>query len=135
MLTIASTKLSFNDKNELKAARYYPGTGEFGPYYDMLDLADMHDNPGDTGGVDEDEELDVKDTDDEKGFITIGVFRNGKPGGLAWQWRSERMMEGFLYGEVDVNGKFSGEDILYIYPDLETGLRGTFSDGQVSIIM
>ena len=122
---------SYNDNDELKTARYYPATGEFGPYYDMEDLSDTHDNPSDTGGLDEEEEHEVNDTDDEKGFLTIAFYKNDKPSGLAWQWKSERVHEGFLYGKVDKKGEFTGDDILYIYPDFETGLRGTFRKGQV----
>ena len=36
---------------------------------------------------------------------------------------------GFLYGKVDRNGKFSGKNITFIYPDFLTGLRGTFEEG------
>ena len=36
---------------------------------------------------------------------------------------------GFLYGTLDQNGKFSGKNITFIYPDFLTGLRGTFDDG------
>ena len=100
--------------------RYYPLTKEFGPHYDMHDLADFHDNPSDTGGPFENqEEAAPEDTDAEKGFVTIGQFAGGQPGagGVAWQWCSERLLEGFLYGELDTAGTFTGPDILYIYPD------------------
>ena len=100
--------------------RYYPLTKEFGPHYDMHDLADFHDNPSDTGGPFENqEEAAPEDTDAEKGFVTIGQFVGGQPGagGVAWQWCSERVLEGFLYGELDTAGTFTGPDILYIYPD------------------
>ena len=41
------------------------------------------------------------------------------------------MLEGFLYGKVDKEGKFTGNDITYIYPDFQTGLQGQFEDGVV----
>ena len=50
---------------------------------------------------------------------------------MAWQWKSDRMLEGFLYGEVDQEGKFTGDEITFIYPDLLTGLHGKFVDGEV----
>ena len=132
--------------------RYYPLTKEFGPHYDMHDLADFHDNPSDTGGPFENqEEAAPEDTDAEKGFVTIGQFVGGQPGagGVAWQWCSERVLEGFLYGELDTAGTFTGPDILYIYPDFRwpqlqisrtarhdphtrTGLRGRFVDGEAA---
>ena len=77
----------------------------------MHDLADFHDNPSDTGGPFENqEEAAPEDTDAEKGFVTIGQFEGGQPGagGVAWQWCSERLLEGFLYGELDTAGTFTG---------------------------
>ena len=41
------------------------------------------------------------------------------------------MLEGFLYGKVNETGSFTGNDIIYIYPDFQTGLRGQFEDGFV----
>ena len=40
-------------------------------------------------------------------------------------------MEGFLYGQVDDSGRFTGPDILYLYPDMVTGILGTWSDGRL----
>ena len=77
------------------------------------------------------EEPYVADTDARKGYVTVGFFKDGKPQGLAWQWKSERMLEGFLYGEVDQEGKFTGDEITFIYPDLLTGLHGKFINGEV----
>ena len=39
------------------------------------------------------------------------------------------MTEGFLYGNVDRRGQFSGENITFVYPDFLTGLRGRFEHG------
>jgi len=125
--------ISVGPEDGLKSARYYPIKREFGPHFDMEDVADFHDNPTDTGVNDEEyEDEEVIDTDAEKGFITIGHFVADKPVGKAWQWKHERLIEGFLTGSVDENGKFSGKDIIYIYPDLQTGLRGKFVDGEVA---
>ena len=35
-------------------------------------------------------------------------------------------MKGFLYGEVDRRGQFSGDNITFIYTDFVTGLRGRY---------
>ena len=124
---------SQEDEGGLKSMRYNPLKASYGAHYDTEDVSDFHDNPTDTGGPFEDEDLDpVKDTDAEKGFVTIGHFEAGQPRGLAWQWRSERDLEGFLYGDLDdKRGRgFTGEGILYLYPDLVTGLRGRFSAGE-----
>ena len=59
------------------------------------------------------------------------MFSNEKPLGKTWQRKSGRMLEGFLYGEVDQEGKFTGDKITYIYPDLLTGLHGKFVDGEI----
>ena len=64
-----------------------------------------------------------------------GIVKNSPNSGISWHWRntnkiSNRMkMNGFLYGQVDSEGKFSGENICFIYPDFLTGLRGLFKDG------
>ena len=67
--------------------------------------------------------------DNDRRVVTIGTFIRNVPFGLTWQWRSKRMAEGFLYGEVDRRGQFTGEDITYVYPDFLTGLRGKFLHG------
>jgi len=124
------TTIRVDNQNGLKSMRYYPLDKSFGPYSDMEDLADFHDNPTDTNNeTDEDENLE--ETDSEKGFTTIGHFENDIPKGFAWQWQSERLLEGFLFGKVNETGSFTGNDIIYIYPDFQTGLRGQFEDGFV----
>ena len=67
--------------------------------------------------------------DKERGVFTVGSFSGNIPFSLAWQSRSERTMDGFLYGVVDQHGQFTGHDIAFIYPDFLTGLRGSFVDG------
>ena len=74
----------------------------------------------------------LENTDERDiGFVTIGMFSNEKPQGKTWQQKSARMLEGFLYGEVDQEGKFTGDEITYIYPDLLTGLHGKFVNGEI----
>ena len=41
------------------------------------------------------------------------------------------MYHGFLYGQVDSAGRFTGDNIAFIYPDLQTGLQGTFVNGEL----
>ena len=112
--------------------RYYPlqGEGEYDRHYDGEDKSDFHDTPlwtSDSTEIDE----KIERTEPYIGYVTVGHFYNNRPRGLAWQWKSERMLEGFLYGKVDKEGKFSGDEITYIYPDLLTGLHGKFVDGEV----
>ena len=125
------TTVRIADEDGVKSMRYYPETDEYGPHSDTENFSDIHDNPRDTGqSVEEGQEL--VDTDAEKGFVTIAHFKESRPRGLAWQWQSERMLEGFLYGDLEAGGGggFTGPDLLYIYPDLETGLRGRFEAGE-----
>ena len=59
-------------------------------------------------------------------LLFIGKYRNGKPAGNCWEYREGG---GFIYGEPDDSGKFTGDQIAFIYPDLETALVGRFVDG------
>ena len=121
------------DEDGLKSMRYYPLKSSYGAYFDTEDVADFHDNPTNTGGAFDEEVLEsVKDTDAEKGCVTIGHFEAGQPSGLTWQWMSERYLEGYLYGDLKASrGRgFTGDDILYVYPDFVTGLRGKFRNGE-----
>ena len=34
-----------------------------------------------------------------------------------------------MYGVVDHEGRFTGDNIVFVYPDFLTGLQGTFHDG------
>ena len=67
--------------------------------------------------------------DKDKEVFTFGVFVDNVAVGLTWQSRTMRKMDGFLYGEVDNHGDFTGDNITFIYPDFLTGLRGYFKDG------
>eukprot|EP00091_Calanus_sinicus_P013606 TRINITY_DN30199_c0_g1_i1.p1 TRINITY_DN30199_c0_g1~~TRINITY_DN30199_c0_g1_i1.p1 ORF type:complete len:288 (-),score=95.93 TRINITY_DN30199_c0_g1_i1:1-864(-) len=93
---------------------YHPSTGEYSDHYAHYnDVMEENDHLVDT----------------DRRVVTIGTFVRNIPSGLAWQWRSKRMTEGFLYGEVDRRGQFSGENITFVYPDFLTGLRGRFEHG------
>ena len=69
--------------------------------------------------------------DEARELITVSKFSQEKPAGLTWQWRSSKLLEGFLYGKVDDSGRFTGPDILYLYPDMVTGILGTWSQGSL----
>ena len=59
-------------------------------------------------------------------FLFCAVFRKGSPSGPAWM-RLEG--DGFLYGKLGPDGRFTGDDVAYIYSDLETVIRGRFEGG------
>ena len=132
------TTVKISEEDGLKSMRYYPTTDKYGPHFDTEDLSDLVVLPADapdrkrqTVQEPPEEEEDLVDRDAEKGRVTLGHFKSGRPHGLAWQWQSERMLEGFLYGDLEAGGGgFTGPDLLYIYPDLETGLRGRFEAGE-----
>ena len=44
---------------------------------------------------------------------------------------SKRLLEGFLYGEVDESRRLTGPAILYLYPDMVTGILGTWREGRL----
>jgi len=46
-----------------------------------------------------------------------------------WCWRGHYDFSGFLVGQVDDEGSFTGEDIAYLYPDFKMAIKGKFLDG------
>ena len=58
--------------------------------------------------------------------VFIGEYHRGVAVGPCW-----RRLEGggWLHGVVDKEGQFTGEDMMYIYPDLVTCLVGKFKNG------
>jgi len=63
---------------------------------------------------------------DGKNRLTyIGMYRNGKPCGTWWKIIRGG---GCVVGRVDEDGKLSGSNIAYLYPDFKTALIGTFKD-------
>jgi len=113
--------------------RYYPLEGEYGPHYEGESFGEFLDVPANSEEEDDNNSTEITENTDEQdiGFVTIGLFSNEKPRGKTWQLKSARMLEGFLYGEVDQEGKFTGDEITFIYPDLLTGLHGKFVDGEI----
>ena len=57
---------------------------------------------------------------------TIGNFSRGKLSGPVW---ISQLGGGWLHGVVDHRGEMTGQQIMYIYPDLNTVLWGEFSRG------
>ena len=62
------------------------------------------------------------------GLSFIGRYDNGKPTGTGWR---QLVGGSWMYGLVDMDGQFSGENIAYIYPDLELALVGKFKNGMM----
>ena len=64
-------------------------------------------------------------------LLTIGRFSEGRPVGVAWQRRSSAAVDGWLYGEVNGAGQFTGAAITFLYPGMRRGLRGAWEDGRI----
>ena len=79
--------------------------------------------------------MEYDEEEDERyvGGFTIGRFDGNipQPHGLTWQWRGGEIYHGYLYGKVDSLGRFTGDNITFIYPDMETGLQGKFVNGEL----
>ena len=60
--------------------------------------------------------------DDGDSKRTVGKVSGSVIQGLAWQWRGDHRIDGFLYGRVDRWGRFTGSNITFLYPDLLTGM-------------
>ena len=101
------------DSGSIQSMLYQPNTGEFTEHF-------AHYNDQMEGS---------HDVDTDRKLVTIGTFVRNIPTGLTWQWRSKRMAEGFLYGEVDRRGQFTNGEVVFVYPDFLTGLRGKFLHG------
>ena len=55
----------------------------------------------------------------------IGRFKNGKPSGNFWY---KMVGGGFMHGSFNEEGKATGNNLAFIYPDMETALIGNFED-------
>ena len=76
-------------------------------------------------------EYEDDDQDRFRGGVTIGSFVGDKPHELTWQWKGGELYHGLLYGQVDSAGMYTGDNITFIYPDLQTGLQGRFVKGEL----
>ena len=58
----------------------------------------------------------------------VGTYNSGIPGGAGpcWQYKEGG---GYLYGQPNAKGEFSGDEIAFIYPDLYTCYVGSFQNG------
>ncbi|XP_059084451.1 uncharacterized protein LOC131881575 [Tigriopus californicus] len=56
---------------------------------------------------------------------TIFHYKSGKVQGPVWFMM---IGGGFLYGYLDTHGKFTGDQMAFVYPDYETALVGRFED-------
>ena len=64
---------------------------------------------------------------DAKNRLTwVGMYRNGVPFGSCWKIIRGG---GCVIGKVDEDGKMSGTEIAYLFPDFRTAFVGTFKDG------
>ncbi len=62
----------------------------------------------------------------EEGLSYVGNYEDGVPTGYAWR----KLIGGsWLFGKLDSNGEFTGEDIAYIYNDIKTAFVGEFKNG------
>ena len=55
----------------------------------------------------------------------LGRFKNGKPTGNFWL---RLIGGGFIHGKFNDDGKATGDNLAFIYPDMETALLGKFDD-------
>lgn len=67
----------------------------------------------------------VRGLDDHGNLIFVGRYAKGLPVGPCWLSKEG---QGWLYGQVDPGGRFSGSNLAYLYPDLQTCLVGHFED-------
>ena len=52
---------------------------------------------------------------------------------MVWKFRGSSKLDGFLYGKIDGLGGLTGSDVLFVYPDFETGLFGTFDNDELVV--
>ena len=70
--------------------------------------------------------------DSHLGLGYIGYYSSSKASGTFWAGMRGGRPTGHLHGVVDTaDGSISGNNISYIYPDMETALLGKFKDGKM----
>lgn len=101
--------------------------------YQRNDYEEYDDVPGNKAEYDSDYKYENYEyfNENDRSVVTIAEFIDGKPTGIAWQWKSRRFEDGFLYGHVDDRGMFTGDNITFIYPDLRSGITGKFFNGKL----
>lgn len=70
----------------------------------------------------------VRGREDNGRLNYVGWYRAGIPHGPTWL---AVRGDGWLVGELDEKGEFTGDDIVFLYPDLSTALIGKFHQGEV----
>ena len=82
--------------------------------------------------------LKKEDDDDVLTMIANAECKNGrisgKPLGKVWKipntHSQQQFRDGFFYGALDtIDGRFSGDDVAFIFPDMKTVLVGKFREG------
>ena len=58
----------------------------------------------------------------------IGHYRAGLPSGVVW---TRQPGGGWLVGEVDSCGRYTGTDIAFLFPDLRTAVAGEWREGEL----
>ena len=67
----------------------------------------------------------VRGLDPYGNLVFVGFYRKGLPFGECWLAKEG---QGWLYGQVDDKGRFTGTHIAYVYPNLCTAICGTFRE-------
>lgn len=67
----------------------------------------------------------VRGIDDRGNLCFIGAFKEGIANGHCWLAREG---QGWIHGPVNSQGRFTGDDIMFVYPDLTTCILGTFKN-------
>ena len=95
------------------------------------DFKDIHKEKMDDDN-NNDSEKDKSDESWKQSVLTVSRFADGRfRSGLTWQQVGSSLTDGLLYGLVDSEGRFTGNNITFLYPDLRTGLHGVFSNGEL----
>ena len=64
-----------------------------------------------------------------KSLLQVGFYEKDRPIGIVWR---QLVGGSFLVGELDdESGEFTGKDILYLYPDLLSGIKGRFVESKL----
>ena len=56
----------------------------------------------------------------------LGRYHSGVARGQCWEWREGG---GYITGQVDSRGRFTGDNIAFVYPDMSTAILGRYNDG------
>jgi len=98
---------------------------------EQIDIASYRARELDKGRDKEERKEKEEEGIDVDGMIydpELSVSVTASDGGLSWR-RIGEDHEGYLYGQSDQYGSFSGESILFLYPDFQTGIFGRFAAG------